>query len=196
MKNLFLLLTILSFAFFMASCGGDTTEGGDTDSTATDTTTTETDSTTSTEGETETETADAKSIVELAQGTENLATLVKALQAAELVEALSGEGPFTVFAPTNEAFAALGTTLDDLLKPENKEKLAGILKYHVVSGKVMSTDLTDGQKAATLQGAEVTISTTDGVKLDGKASVTTADVAASNGVVHIIDAVILPPDGE
>lgn len=193
MKKLFFVFTILSFTFFMFSCGDAAKEGGDTDSTATDSATTEG---VEDEAEKSTDTADAKSIVELAQGTENLSTLVKALQAAELVDALSGEGPFTVFAPTNEAFAALGTTLDDLLKPENKEKLAGILKYHVVSGKVMSTDLTDGQKAATLQGAEVTISTTDGVKLDGKATVTTADVAASNGVVHIIDAVILPPDGK
>ncbi len=191
MKNLILILTILSFAFFMASCGSSPKEDDNTDSTATDSTEKE-----AVETETEVEETDAKSIVALAQSTENLSTLVKALQAAGLVEALSGEGPFTVFAPTNEAFAALGTTLDDLLKPENKEKLAGILKYHVVSGKVMAADIKDGQKAATLQGAEITITTTGGVKLNGKANVTTPDVAASNGVVHIIDAVILPPDGK
>jgi uncharacterized surface protein with fasciclin (FAS1) repeats len=139
---------------------------------------------------------EGKTIVALAQETADLSTLVTALQAAGLVDVLNGEGPFTVFAPTNEAFKALGTTLDDLLKPENKEKLAAILKYHVVSGKVMAADITDGQKAATLNGAEITITTTGGVKLNGKATVTTADVAASNGVVHIIDAVILPPDAK
>ncbi len=189
MKKLLLFPILLAIGAMLASCGGESKTEGETDTTATD-------STEEMVEPTEAEAVEAKSIVTLAQETENLATLVKALQAAGLVEALSGEGPFTVFAPTNEAFAALGTTLDDLLKPENKEKLAGILKYHVVSGKVMSTDLTDGQKAATLNGAEITISTKDGVKLNDKATVTAADVAASNGVVHIIDAVILPPDGK
>lgn len=191
MKKLFLTLAIGSIALFSMNCGGSG-EAAKTDSTtvAKDSVVAEKEE----EPKTDETKADAKTIVALAQGTENLSTLVKALQAAGLVEALSAEGPFTVFAPTNEAFAALGTTLDDLLKPENKEKLAGILKYHVVSGKVMAADLKDGQKAATLNGAEITISTKDGVKLnDGKATVTTADVAASNGVVHIINAVILPP---
>ncbi|MCU0447000.1 MAG: fasciclin domain-containing protein [Microscillaceae bacterium] len=172
------------------NCGGSS-EGTKTDSTAVKEDTSAAEKKEETKAEDKSE---AKTIVALAQGTEDLSTLVKALQAAGLVEALSGDGPFTVFAPTNEAFKALGTTLDDLLKPENKEKLAGILKYHVVSGKVMAADLKDGQKAATLNGAEITISTKDGVKLnDGKATVSTADVVASNGVVHIINAVILPP---
>jgi uncharacterized surface protein with fasciclin (FAS1) repeats len=134
-----------------------------------------------------------KDIVALAMETESLSTLVSAVKAAGLVETLQGEGPFTVFAPTNEAFAALPEgTLDDLLKPENKEKLASILTYHVVAGKVMSTDLSDGMKAKTVNGAEVSISTVGGAKVNG-ANVVSADVAASNGVVHVIDAVIMPP---
>jgi uncharacterized surface protein with fasciclin (FAS1) repeats len=135
----------------------------------------------------------AKDIVSLAIETEALSTLVAAVKAAGLVETLQGEGPFTVFAPTNEAFAALPEgTLESLLLPENKDKLIAILTYHVVSGKVMSTDLTDGMKAATVNGAEITITTVDGAKVNG-AGVVMADVAASNGVVHVIDAVILPP---
>ena len=135
----------------------------------------------------------AKDIVALAVETDALSTLVSAVQAGDLVETLQGEGPFTVFAPTNEAFAALPEgTLDELLNPENKDQLVAILTYHVVSGKVMSTDLTDGMTAATVNGAEVTITTADGAKVNG-ANVVTADVEASNGVVHVIDAVILPP---
>lgn len=132
-------------------------------------------------------------IVDLAVGTESLSTLVAALKAGDLVGTLKGDGPFTVFAPTNEAFAALPEgTLEDLLKPENKDKLVAILAYHVVPGKVMSTDLTEGMKAATVNGAEVTITTAGGAKVNG-ANVVMADVEASNGVVHVIDAVILPP---
>ncbi len=135
----------------------------------------------------------AQDIVTLAVGTESLSTLVAAVKAAGLVETLQGEGPFTVFAPTNEAFAALPEgTLENLLKPENKDQLVAILTYHVVSGKVMSTDLSDGMKAATVNGAEITITTADGAKVNG-ANVAMADIEASNGVVHVIDAVILPP---
>jgi uncharacterized surface protein with fasciclin (FAS1) repeats len=134
-----------------------------------------------------------KDIVTLAGETESLSTLVTALQAADLVGTLQGAGPFTVFAPTNEAFAALPAgTLEDLLKPENKDKLIAILTYHVISGEVMSTDLTDGMTAATVNGAEVTINTANGAQVNG-ANVVTADVDASNGVVHVIDQVILPP---
>nr|WP_245546046.1 fasciclin domain-containing protein [Marivirga tractuosa] len=136
---------------------------------------------------------ESKDIVALAMETESLSTLVSAVKAGGLVETLQGDGPFTVFAPTNAAFEALPEgTLEDLLKPENKEKLASILTYHVVAGKVMSTDLSDGMKAKTVNGAEVTIKTADGVKVNG-ANVVTADVKASNGVVHVIDAVIMPP---
>ena len=135
-------------------------------------------------------------IVDLAIATESLSTLVAAVQAGELVETLKSEGPFTVFAPTNDAFAALPEgTLDNLLKPKNKDQLVAILTYHVVGGKVMSTDLTDGMEAQTVNGASVTITTADGAKVNG-ANVVLADVEASNGVVHVIDAVILPPAGE
>ncbi|EAQ26038.1 fasciclin domain-containing protein [Roseovarius sp. 217] len=133
-----------------------------------------------------------KDIVDIAAGNESFSTLVAAVQAADLVETLKGDGPFTVFAPTNDAFAALPTgTVEDLLKPENKDKLAAILTYHVVPGKVMSTDLSDGMTAATVQGSEVTIGTTDGVTVDS-AKVVQADIEATNGVIHVIDTVIMP----
>ena len=131
-------------------------------------------------------------IVSLAVQTDILSTLVAAVQAAELVEVLQSEGPFTVFAPTNEAFAALPEgTVESLLLEENREMLISILTYHVVPGKVMSTDLSDGMSAETVQGGNVSISIGDGVTVNG-ANVIMADVEASNGVVHIIDAVILP----
>jgi uncharacterized surface protein with fasciclin (FAS1) repeats len=105
---------------------------------------------------------------------------------------LKGEGPFTVFAPTDEAFAALPEgTIATLLLPENKDKLISILTYHVVSGKVMSTDLSNGMMATTIQGGNVTIMTENGVTVNG-AKVVTADIETSNGVIHVIDAVILP----
>jgi len=132
-------------------------------------------------------------IVDLAVSTEFLSTLVAAVQAGDLVETLKSEGPFTVFAPTNEAFAALPAgTLEELLKPENKDKLIAILSYHVISGKVKSTDLSDGMRAKTVQGTEIMIDLSgDGVKIN-EANVTAADIEASNGVVHVIDKVILP----
>jgi uncharacterized surface protein with fasciclin (FAS1) repeats len=137
--------------------------------------------------------AQNKNIVELAVGTESLSTLVTAVKAAGLVETLSGDGPFTVFAPTNAAFEALPAgTLESLLKPENKDQLVAVLTYHVIGAKVMSTDLKEGQKAKTVQGEEVTISLKGGASVNG-ANVAMADVKASNGVVHVIDQVILPP---
>jgi len=133
-----------------------------------------------------------ENIVEIASGNKDFSTLVAAVVAAGLAETLSGNGPFTVFAPTNEAFAKLPAgTVEELLKPENKEKLASILTYHVVAGKVMSTDLSDGLKAATVNGQEVTVTIGDNVKVDA-ATVTTADLEASNGVIHVIDTVIMP----
>ncbi|MGI9658429.1 MAG: fasciclin domain-containing protein [Gaiellaceae bacterium] len=130
-------------------------------------------------------------IVDTAIAAGDFSTLVAAVQAAELVDTLKGEGPFTVFAPTDEAFAALPEgTLDDLLLPENKDQLAAILTYHVVPGTVLSTDLADGQ-VATVNGEEVTIAVTDGVTVNG-ANVVTADIETSNGVIHVIDAVLLP----
>jgi uncharacterized surface protein with fasciclin (FAS1) repeats len=132
-------------------------------------------------------------IVDVASSTEGFSTLVAAVQAAGLVETLSGEGPFTVFAPTDDAFAALPAgVLDALLLPENKDVLVKILTYHVVAGKVMAADVTDGD-VATVEGQTIALSTANGVTVNG-ANVTTADVEASNGVIHVIDAVILPPD--
>lgn len=131
-------------------------------------------------------------IVDTAVAAGDFNTLVAAVQAAGLVETLKGEGPFTVFAPTDEAFAALPAgTVEDLLKPENKDKLVAVLTYHVVAGKVMSGDLSNGMTAPTVQGGDVTIMTEGGVKVND-ANVVSADIAASNGVIHVIDKVILP----
>ncbi len=133
-----------------------------------------------------------KNIVEIASGNKDFSTLVAAVVAAGLAETLSGNGPFTVFAPTNEAFAKLPAgTVEELLKPENKAKLASILTYHVVAGKVLSKDLSNGQKAKTVNGQEITVAIGDGVKIEN-ATVTTADLEASNGVIHVIDSVIMP----
>ena len=134
-----------------------------------------------------------RTIVENAANSADHETLVAAVQAADLVDTLSGEGPFTVFAPTDAAFAALPEgTVEDLLKPENKDQLVAVLTYHVVPGKVMSADLAGKElEAETVQGSTVAIDATDGVTVDG-ANVVTADIEASNGVIHVIDAVILP----
>jgi uncharacterized surface protein with fasciclin (FAS1) repeats len=133
-----------------------------------------------------------QNIVEIAVGNENFTTLVAAVTAAGLVETLSGKGPFTVFAPTNAAFAKLPAgTVEELVKPENKAKLTAILTYHVVAGKVMSTDLKEGQKAATVNGQEITVSLVGGASING-AKVVTTDLEASNGVIHVIDTVIMP----
>ena len=132
-------------------------------------------------------------IVRVAVGSADHTTLVAAVQAAGLTDVLANNGPFTVFAPTDEAFAALPAgTVDDLLKPENKEKLVAVLTYHVVPGKVMSTDLKDGMMAKTVEGADVTIDLDNGVMVND-AKVVTADIATDNGVIHVIDKVILPP---
>ena len=132
-------------------------------------------------------------IVDTAVANGSFTTLATALTAAGLVETLKGEGPFTVFAPTDAAFAALPAgTVEDLLKPENKDKLVAILTYHVVAGKVMSTDLTEGMKAATVNGAEVTITLDGGAKVNG-AVISAADIEATNGVIHVVDSVLLPP---
>lgn len=135
----------------------------------------------------------SKDIVDTAVEAGSFTTLVAAVEAAGLVETLKGEGPFTVFAPTDEAFAALPEgTVENLLKPENKDQLVAILTYHVVPGKVMSGDLSNGMTATTVQGADVTIMTEGGVKVND-ANVVTPDIEASNGVIHVIDAVIMPP---
>jgi uncharacterized surface protein with fasciclin (FAS1) repeats len=134
----------------------------------------------------------SKDIVDTAVGAGSFTTLVAAVQAAGLVDTLKGEGPFTVFAPTDDAFATLPEgTIETLLKPENKDQLVAILTYHVVSGKVMSGDLSNNMTATTVQGGNVKIMTEGGVTVNG-ANVTNADIQTSNGVIHVIDAVILP----
>ncbi len=134
----------------------------------------------------------AGTIVDVAVEAGSFETLVAAVEAAGLAETLSGEGPFTVFAPTDEAFAALPEGLvDALLLPENQEALTAILTYHVLDGEVLAADVTAGD-VPTLEGEDITISTDDGVMVND-ATVTATDVMASNGVIHVIDAVLVPP---
>lgn len=136
--------------------------------------------------------AEKKTIVAVASGAGQFETLVAAVKAAGLVDTLNGDGPFTVFAPTDEAFAKLPKgTVEDLLKPENKEKLAGILTYHVVPGKVMAADVKAG-KVKTVNGKEATVKVDGDTVMIGKAKVVKTDIAASNGVIHVIDSVLLP----
>ncbi len=131
-------------------------------------------------------------ILETAAAAGNFTTLAAAVEAAGLTETLSGEGPFTVFAPTDEAFAALPEgTLDELLA--NPEQLASILTYHVVSGEMTSDQLTEGQEVTTVNGAPATITLEGGPAING-AAISTPDIQATNGVIHVIDAVILPPE--
>jgi len=137
--------------------------------------------------------AQKKNIVEIAAGTESLTTLVTAVKAAGLAETLQSEGPFTVFAPTNDAFAALPEgTLEKLLRPENKDKLVQVLTYHVIPAKIMSGDLKTGMKAKTASGEDIMVDLSKGVMINN-ATVKKADIKATNGVVHIVDQVILPP---
>lgn len=173
MKKIFALAVVASLT--LAACGSDDS--------ATDDTVTE---------ETMAEEVAAGDIVAVASGNPDFSTLVAALSAAGLVETLQGEGPFTVFAPTDAAFAALPEgLLEKLLLPENVAILTAILTYHVVPGLVMSTDVAAGD-VATVEGSTFTITTDGGVKVNG-ANVVAVDVAASNGVIHVIDAVIVPP---
>lgn len=131
-----------------------------------------------------------KDIVAIAS--ESAKTLATAATAAGLVATLQGDGPFTVFAPTDAAFAAIQKDVDTLLKPENKEKLADVLTYHVVSGKAMAADLEDGQELTTVQGGKLKVAIKGDKVMIGDAHVIKADVVASNGVVHVIDKVLLP----
>jgi uncharacterized surface protein with fasciclin (FAS1) repeats len=138
-------------------------------------------------------TAKAADIVDTAVSAGKFQTLVTAVKAAGLVDTLKGDGPFTLFAPTDDAFAKLPAgTLEDLLKPENKEKLVAVLTYHVVPGKIMSGDIA-GKTAMveTVQGSKLSVDATKGVKVDA-AKVISADIKASNGVIHVIDHVVLP----
>ena len=180
------ILRILSLAaacsatIFAVSCGGGTTE------------TTETEVVEEVVEEVVVEEAPT-TVVDIAVGSPAHTTLVAAVSAAGLVETLMGDGPFTVFAPTNSAFAALPEgTVESLLQEENKDQLTAVLTYHVVAGNVMSGDLSDGQVVTTLQGQELTVSIKDGKVMINGATVVAADLAGSNGVVHVIDAVLLP----
>ena len=132
----------------------------------------------------------SKDIVAIA--TTSAKTLAAAVTAADLVKTLQGTGPFTVFAPTDAAFADIQSDVDELLKPENKAKLAKILKYHVVSGKLMAADLKDGQELTTVEGSKLKVSIDGDEVMVGNAIVTSADIVASNGIIHVIDAVLMP----
>jgi uncharacterized surface protein with fasciclin (FAS1) repeats len=133
-----------------------------------------------------------QTVVEIAAGNPDFSTLVTAIKAAGLAETLSGEGPFTVFAPTNAAFAKLPAgTVENLLKPENKDQLVGILTYHVVPGNVMAADVVGLTTAPTVNGKALTVDASDGVKINN-ATVTATDIKGSNGVIHVIDTVLLP----
>jgi len=137
-----------------------------------------------------------KDIVDTAVAAGSFKTLAKALAAADLVGTLKGPGPFTVFAPTDEAFAKLPAgTLDNLLKPENKDKLRRILTYHVVPGKVVAADVVKVSSAKTVSGDSLPIQVNGSTVIAGKARVVKTDVGASNGVIHVIDTVLLPPSG-
>jgi len=140
--------------------------------------------------------APSKDIVETAVAAGSFTTLAKALQAAGLVETLKGKGPFTVFAPTDEAFAKLPAgTLDALLKPENKAKLTRILTSHVVAGKVGSAQVVKMKSAKAVSGVTLAITTSGKTVMVDNATVIKTDIAASNGIIHVIDSVIVPPDG-
>ena len=134
-----------------------------------------------------------KTVVENAVNNADFSTLVAAVKAAGLVETLSGSGPFTVFAPTNEAFKKLPAgTVENLLKPENKDQLVKVLTYHVVPGKVMAKDVVKLTKAKTVEGSEVTIAVSGGSVSVDNAKVIKTDIVSSNGVIHVIDAVVIP----
>ena len=139
------------------------------------------------------EKAAGKDVVDTAVAAGKFNTLAAALKAADLVETLKGDGPFTVFAPTDEAFAKLPAgTVEDLLKPENKEKLKSVLTYHVVAGKATSADVAGKTSAKTVNGKELKLRAADGKVTVDKATVIKADVEASNGVIHVIDTVLIP----
>jgi|SRR6478735_5468341 len=183
-KRLATLAAVGVLTLGAAACGGDEEEPAAAAATPAET-----------QAPAETPAAAEQDIVALASGTPDLSTLVSAVGAAELVETLQGEGPFTVFAPTNDAFAAVGQeTLDELLAPEGKAQLTDILTYHVVPGELMASDLQDGQELETVQGGKLQVSVEGDTVRVGDATVAMADVDAGNGVVHVIDAVLMPAE--
>lgn len=175
-RMLLIVGCVLALGVGVAACGDDDDDGTAASTTAAPTNTANED------------------IVALAQSTPDLATLADAVVAADLVGTLQAPGPYTVFAPNNAAFEALGAqTLNDLLKPANQEQLANILTYHVVPGEAMAADLRNGQTLRTAQGGTLKVKVADGKVMVNGATVITADVDASNGVVHVIDEVLTPP---
>jgi uncharacterized surface protein with fasciclin (FAS1) repeats len=180
-------MAAVAASLVLAACGED-------DNSAVETTVAAAETTAAASETTAGMTEEPGTIVDVASGNPDFSTLVAAVGAAGLVETLSGEGPFTVFAPTNDAFAALPAGLvDKLLLPENKDVLVQILTYHVVSGAVMAADVTAGD-VPSVEGSPITVTVEGGtVKLNDSATVIATDVMASNGVIHVIDAVILPP---
>lgn len=178
-SNVFSLAIATAFSMFLAGCGTAPKETSDGEM--------------ATEEVVETPMETPKTVVDIAVGSPDHTTLVAAVSAAELVETLNGTGPFTIFAPTNAAFGALPEgTVESLLLPENKDQLTGILTYHVVAGNVMASDLSDGQVVPTLNGQELTVSISSGKVMINGATVTAADLAGSNGVIHVVDSVLLP----
>lgn len=171
------VLCLAAMALVAAGCGDD---DKDTTTAAPATTTTQ---------------AATANIVVLAKDTPALSTLVAAVTAGDLATTLQGEGPFTVFAPTNQAFSDIQSTVDTLLMPENKADLQKVLTYHVVPGTYTAADLKDGQELTTVEGQKLTVSVNGGTVKVNDATVEKADVNASNGVVHVIDKVLVPPAG-
>lgn len=188
-KSIILVAVFAAFAFIVTSCG----DGGKAaKEKATQDSIRIADSTARVKFVADSIAALPKSIAETAVNTPNLSTLVAALTAGELVEVFKGTEAYTVFAPTNDAFAAVQSTVDMLLKAENKSKLQNVLKYHVVAGSVKAADLKDGQELTTLQGEKIKVSLKDGKVYVGGAEVTNPDVAVNNGVVHMTNKVLVP----
>ena len=167
---------VAALGVFISACGDDGDEGS-----------------AATAGQPESAQTAQQDIVALAQGEQNLSTLVEAVTAAKLVGTLQGKGPYTVFSPTNQAFAALDDQqLNQLLRPANRDQLKSILTYHVVPGELTADKLEDGQKLETVQGETLTVQVSDGNVTVNDAMVVRPDVNAANGVVHVIDGVLTP----